>query len=259
MKTLETLTRRTFWTLWSVVVVACVAQAAKSALDSLPYPSYFKLRDLLELGACLALALWALLLGLLARRWLSSNPSLCWTLLGVLFGILGFIYAPEAANLRWRPLGYYEGPLRDILPYQSRRCGYATSAEKSMRTLYDAETHFRKADYDKDGKDFCCNLLDLHDLTDAAGIKIQLISRSLAHGCREGYNFGTLDTYDADGGRDPRFGFAYYAVPTQYALTGRRAYIVNHTDRIYCRDLNGRTPRFWPRHPETEGWTLLGE
>ncbi len=143
---------------------------------------------------------------------------------------------------------------------ESQKAGNETSAEKAMRILVDAEGNFMRTDYDENGKDFCYNLEGLHDVCDAAGNKIALIPGNLAKGRREGYRFGTVPAFNAQGDTDRRFGFAYYAVPEVYGKTGRRTYLVRHTGEIFYKDTgDGTPPGSWPKDPEAEGWTLLGE
>ena len=149
---------------------------------------------------------------------------------------------------------------------ESQKAGNETSAEKSLRTLVDAEANFMKSDYDRDGKDFCFNLGLLQTQTDGAGKAINLIPTTLASGSKEGFTYGVLATYDSAGGTNPQWGFAYYAVPTIYASTGRRTYIVNHTGSIYYKDTGNNSTvtssSTWAGiAPETtaNNWILLGE
>lgn len=150
-----------------------------------------------------------------------------------------------------------------ILVHSGDDGGNATSAEKAMKTLVDAEKNFRTADYDGDGPDFAYNLSQLHDQKNSAGKEIGLIPSRLANGEKEGYSYNTLATYDTAGGTDPRYGFAYIAIPTQYGVTGRRSYVVNHTGEIFYKDRVAAaaisTRMRWPDTANDTTWTLLGE
>lgn len=148
---------------------------------------------------------------------------------------------------------------------ESQKAGNETSAEKALRTIVDAESNFMKADYDNDGKDFCFDLSMLHNTTDGAGTQIALIQSVLAAGTKEGYTYGTLADYDTASGTDPKFGFAYFAVPVSYGTSGRRSYIVNHTGTIYYSDQGsviisaGDTWSGLNPAGSGSGWVLLGE
>ena len=143
---------------------------------------------------------------------------------------------------------------------EAQKAGNETGAEKAMKTLVDAEANFKKADPDNDGSDFSYNLLNLHDQADVAGNKIAPIPLPLAQGAKEGYDYGACATYNAAGGVDPKFGFAYYAVPTQYATTGRRTYVVNHEGQIYYKDTGNNTVvAAWPDPANDATWIRLGE
>lgn len=145
---------------------------------------------------------------------------------------------------------------------ESQKAGNETSAEKALRTIVDAESNFMKADYDNDGKDFCYNLSLLHDTTDGAGNQIALIQSVLAAGTKEGYAYGTLADYDTSSGTDPKFGFAYFAIPVSYGTSGRRSYIVNHTGTIYYSDLGSTvvtSSDTWGGLLSANTWILLGE
>ena len=144
---------------------------------------------------------------------------------------------------------------------ESQKAGNESSAEKSLKLMVEAESNFMKADYDGDGKDFCFNLGQLYGQTDKAGKKIMLIPLPLSNGTKEGYTYGTIATFNGAGDSDPKYGFAYYAVPTSYGATGRRQYVVNQTGLIYYKDTgNSTAPTTWPGDdPATQSWILLGE
>jgi type IV pilus assembly protein PilA len=149
---------------------------------------------------------------------------------------------------------------------EAQKSGNETSAEKSLKTLVDAESNFMKADPDNDGKDFAYDLDALYGTADAAGNQIQLIpvqftSLNAFPYTKEGYLYGAIPTYNALGQSDRKFGFAYYAVPVEYGTTGRRTYIVNHQGLVYYLDQGSNAaPLGWPADPPTlAGWVLLGE
>lgn len=134
-----------------------------------------------------------------------------------------------------------------------------SEAERCLRTLLDAEANFMKADYDNDGKDFAFDLALLHDQPDASGRPIALIPENLSRGVMGAFRFGVVPTYDAAGGKDPKFGFAYYAVPKTYGKGGRLTCIVNHIGVVWRKDTKGVPPAAWPKDPEAEGWEALLE
>ncbi len=145
---------------------------------------------------------------------------------------------------------------------ESRKAANESSAEKSLKSLVDAEATFMKADCDNDGKDFAYNLVALHDQTDAANNMVALIPSSLSSGSKEGYNFGELTDYDMAGNSLNRNGFAYYAVPSQYGTSGRRSYIVNQTGAIYYKDTGDTSTAgsAWSTiDPTANGWIMLGQ
>ena len=147
---------------------------------------------------------------------------------------------------------------------ESQKAGNETGAEKAMKTLVDAQANFMKADYDNDGKDFCDTLAGLHDQTDAAGNMIALIPAPLSAGQKEGYDFSQMATYNSTGQSDPKTGFAYCAVPTQYDGTGRRTYICRQTGEIWYKDQGVATVvTDWAFADDAAltaaGWIRLGE
>ena len=147
---------------------------------------------------------------------------------------------------------------------ESQRAGNETSAEKAMRTLIDAQSNFLKADCDGGGKSFAPALADLYSTTDAAGSVVALISESLSTGTKEGYVFSQMATYNGAGATDPRFGFAYCAIPVVYGDTGRRTYIARHTGEIWYKDISpAATITDWTWADDaalgTDAWTRLGE
>ena len=215
-------------------------------------------RGLRAIAECLAYAGGALWLAALAfwvrhmgRESEERVRKAAWNGLLLAAGLLVLIYAAG-------PRLGYRGPLASRSSSPSWR--YAFCVENTMKCLIDAEANFRKADYDNDGPDYAYNLAQLHDQLDTEGIPIVLIPPSISKGTKEGYSFGTLATYDAAGGSDPKHGFAYSAVPTEYGATGRLSYIVNQTGQIYYKDIwMGVPPTAWPKNPTKEGWALLGE
>ena len=149
---------------------------------------------------------------------------------------------------------------------ESQKAGHESGAEKTLKTILDAEADFMKADFDNDGKDFCYNLLNLNAQQDAAGNAINLIPSMPATGIKEGYTYFELGDYDelATPGTDPKYGFAYAAVPTVYGTTGRRTYICNQTGSIFYKDLGAtvltNASTWSAQAPSTgNGWNLLGE
>ena len=147
---------------------------------------------------------------------------------------------------------------------ESQKAGNETSAEKAMKTLIDAQANFMKADYDNDGKDFCDTLAGLHDQVDASGNMIALIPSSLAAGAMEGYTYSQMATYNANGGTDPKYGFAYCAVPTLYGDTGRRTYICHHPGETWYTDQGNSNPvTDWTWADDAAlaaaGWTRLDQ
>ena len=137
--------------------------------------------------------------------------------------------------------------------------GAQSAAEKMLKTIVDAESNFMKADYDNDGKDFCYNLNLLYNQVDAAGNQLMLIPKKASEGSWKGFRLAAVPTYDAAGGDDCKFGFAYSAVPETYGKDGKFTYLVNHTGAIWFKDTGGKPPAAWPKDPEKEGWQLLGE
>ena len=147
---------------------------------------------------------------------------------------------------------------------ESQKAGNETSAEKSMKTLIDAEANFMKADYEGGGKKFTSTLVQLYSQTDAAGNKIALIAESLANGAKEGYDYSMMATYNANGDSDRKYGFAFCAVPSKYGDTGRRTYICRHTGEVWYKDQAASTPvTDWSFADDAAlsggGWTRLGE
>ena len=147
---------------------------------------------------------------------------------------------------------------------EAQKAGNETSAEKSMKTLIDAQANFMKADFDNDGKDFCAVMGDLYNQTDAAGNKIALIAESLATGTKEGYSYSQMASYNVNGDSDPKYGFAYCAVPVQYGDTGRRTYICRHTGEVWYKDQGAATVvTDWAFADDAAltaaGWIRLGE
>ncbi len=151
---------------------------------------------------------------------------------------------------------------------EAQKAGNETSAEKALRALIDAQANFLKADADGTviaiGKNFADTLLTLHDQTDAAGNEIALIPDDLANGTKEGYNYFQMATYNSVGNTDPKYGFAYCAIPVIYGDTGRRTYISRHTGEIWYKDISPAaeiTDWTWLDDAAltTDGWTRLGE
>ena len=147
---------------------------------------------------------------------------------------------------------------------ESRKAAHEASAEKSMKTLIDAQANFMKADYDNDGKDFTDSLALLYSQTDAAGNKIALIAESLANGQKEGFDYSMMATYNSAGQSDPKYGFAFCAVPSQYGDTGRRTYIARHTGEVWYKDQGASTVvTDWSFADDAAltgaGWIRLGE
>ncbi len=147
---------------------------------------------------------------------------------------------------------------------ESRKAANESSAEKAMKILIDAQATFMKADGDGDGKDFCDSLDLLHNQTDASGQIIALITDDLAAGAKEGYAYSQMATYNSAGNTDPKYGFAYCAVPDQYLDTGRRTYICRHTGEIWYKDQGNSDPVTgwtWANDAAlvAAGWTRLSE
>ncbi len=145
---------------------------------------------------------------------------------------------------------------------ESQKSGNESSAEKSLRTIVDAEATFMKTDYDQaanPGKNFAYNLANLRDTLDAAGGPINLIDVLLAAGAKENYVFGTIPTYNAAGASDFRHGFAYYAVPAVYPDSGRKTYVLNSEGVLYYKDQGAATvPAAWPDPANDATWTEVG-
>ncbi len=146
---------------------------------------------------------------------------------------------------------------------ESKISGNESSAEKSMRTIVDAEAAFMKTDYDMatdPGKNFAYNLANLDDTLDGAGNAVHLIDGVLKAGSKGGYDFGVLATYNASGGVDKRYGFAYYAVPSSYPDTGRKTYVVNHEGVMYYKDTgSAAVPGGWPDPINDATWVQVGK
>lgn len=78
----------------------------------------------------------------------------------------------------------------------------------------------------------------------------------------EGYYFAALkfeviggitETLNDGKGRNPDC-FAYIAYPAEYGVTGKRSFIVNEDNTIWCRDLEGREFDTFPAAPAALGW-----
>ena len=99
-----------------------------------------------------------------------------------------------------------------------------------------------------------------HAVGVAAGTTIKLIPLPLAQGSKEGYDYGARTTYNVAGDTDDNFGFAYYAVPTQYGTTGRRTYVVSMDGQIYYKDTGTNAViGAWPDPANDATWIRLGE
>ncbi|GEM_PF-1330906 len=140
---------------------------------------------------------------------------------------------------------------------ESKTSANESGAQRSLRCIADAEELFSKTDPDQDGKDYCCDLANLHDQPDAKGNPIALIDPLLKTGTNGNYLFGALPTYSAVGsafGKKDKLGFAYYAVPEVYGQTGRKTYILNSEGLLFSMDTGGKIPTGWPTDPFSEGW-----
>jgi Protein of unknown function (DUF2950) len=59
--------------------------------------------------------------------------------------------------------------------------------------------------------------------------------------------------YDVGGGRNPSR-FAFCAYPSEYGKTGRFTFIINETNVVYRKDLEGSALGVWPLDPAKAGW-----
>ena len=140
-----------------------------------------------------------------------------------------------------------------ILPNlaESQKTTQCSGTSEILWNIANQEETYRKAEgrYARD-----LNRLAAHPRT---GRKEML--QSLAEtGLKGGYRFGTLPAFNASGESDPAKGFAYYAVPETYAVTGRRIYIMDQTGIWYRDTGNATPPAAWPSpNPVAAGWTLL--
>ena len=130
-------------------------------------------------------------------------------------------------------------------------------AKESMKDLINAETTYFQ---NHNEKTYCYDLSKLRDATYGKDGKIPLILPDLAAGKKDGYRFGTVPTYNGNSDKDPKRGFAYYAVPLEYEKTGVKTFIVNQSGVVYWKDTDGNTPPpTWPvvENPQIDGWHLL--
>lgn len=130
----------------------------------------------------------------------------------------------------------------------------AERASRHLMMLSMAEENFRRAGFN--GPKYAWNIQALYETKDFKGIPIRLIPAELADGIEEGYCFGALPTSDAVGGKDSRFGFAYYALPEAYPETDPTC-IINQVGQVWVKDTSAKPPEGWPQDPLKEGWVAV--
>jgi hypothetical protein len=128
-------------------------------------------------------------------------------------------------------------------------CIWCTGTGNSMGHIQRAEEKHHEAE----GR----YAYDLKLLAEDPNLGAESISKYFATGLKEGYRYGRLPDFNAMGESDPIKGFAYYAVPETYGVTGRLTYIQSQSKILYTKDTGGNTPpSSWPSpSPEALGWT----
>jgi len=144
----------------------------------------------------------------------------------------------------------------------ARRSSLETNAVGSCRAYAEAQTIFKRNDWDGDGvlayaKDF----KELHSTKDGQGNPIQLIDAAFAAAAdkdhpKHGYYFVNMKTI---GGKaiDWKNDFALCAVPAVYGRTGYRTFIINTNGTVFGKDLGASTAvEDYPAEPQKAGWII---
>ena len=198
-----------------------------------------------------------------------------WNVIGIVFLIVAVSVPCLILGIRgWRRTGAVLGANAALygvclFPYlwtgalsHGQFYGIETNAVGSCRAYAEAQTMFKRNDWDGDGKfTYAASFPLLNTTPDARGQPIQLIDGAFAAATsptmpKHGYYFVNMKTI---GGRkiDPANDFALCAVPAVYGKTGYRTFIVCTNGTTFGKDL-GRSELVddYPADPCADGWII---
>jgi len=144
----------------------------------------------------------------------------------------------------------------------ARRSSLETNAVGSCRAYAEAQTIYKRVDWDKDGKfTYATSFPLLNTALDANGDPIQLIDSAFAaadspNSPKHGYCFRdmlTIARVPIDWEQD----FALCATPAVYGRTGYRTFIVKTDGTTYGKDLgSSEFVDDYPADPAADGWII---
>jgi hypothetical protein len=209
--------------------------------------------------------------------WADVGEFVSWNVIGLVFLVAAVSVPTLIIGIRgWRRTGAIFGAnaalyLLCLSPYLCTGalshgwygCGLETNAVGSCRAYAEAQTMYKRNDWDGDGKlTYAASFPLLNTTADANGTPIQLLDSAFATATspampKHGYYFVNMKTI---GGRkiDWANDYALCAAPAVYGRTGYRTFIVSTNGTTFGKDLGpeGKPVEDYPADPMAEGWII---
>jgi Tfp pilus assembly protein PilE len=189
----------------------------------------------------------------------AKTPVWPWVLLGC--GLLAVVTVPIMAIIAAIAIPSLLAARRSSLE-ANETTNNEVSAIANCRHYAEAQTIFKRTDWDKDGvPEFAVDFPELCNTKDDSGSAIMLIDTAFAQAKgadglpKQGYIFYNLESI---GGQeiDWTHDFGLCAVPAQYGKTGRRTFIICTFGPVFEIDNMGEPVTDWPSDLQGDGWRI---